>query len=66
LFNGGRSAKVQHWGEERVGMESGKIVKVDRNKEGGQEGAILNRTDSGGMVGADGSVLHGEAREVAS
>jgi hypothetical protein len=66
LFNGGRSAKAQHWGEERVGTESGKTVKVDRNKEGEQEGAILHKTGSGGIVGHDGSVVHGEAREVGS
>jgi hypothetical protein len=47
LFNGGRSAKAQQWGEERVGMESGKIVKVGRTEDTEQGGAILNETGSG-------------------
>ena len=48
VFNGGRSSKAQKWGEERVGLSDGKILKVD-------ETHTARDTDG---------VRHGEAREV--
>ncbi len=48
VFNGGRSSTAQRWGEERVGLSDGKILKVDETH----------------TARADQETKHGEAGEL--
>ena len=62
VFNGGRSSKAQKWGEERVGLSDGKILKVDETHRARDTGEVRHgEAQVVGGAGIEGDEIGGRA-----